>query len=108
MAKRATKRSVHGLPSDRKPKPKIPAPLLILGRCGTCKYWIDADKLEHMEPHKPQDAFNPMRRECWAQNPNVVLPQRRVQTGPFDLCRDWEYKDSPEVVGDYNNRPFCS
>lgn len=78
-----------------RPKPKFSTaitapqlPVLLAGRCNTCRYWIDAEQMQHYS-EKPAESFNPHRRECWAENPNTVPADRRVLTGPLDLCRHW-------------------
>ncbi len=68
----------------------------MLGRCATCQFWIDAEAMEHVPPfHRDQAQYNVYSRECWAENPNTVAADRRVKTGPFDLCRHWELKRLP-------------
>jgi hypothetical protein len=67
----------------------------MLGRCATCQFWIDAEAMEHVGPVRDQSQYNVYSRECWAENPNTVAADRRVKTGPFDLCRHWELKRLP-------------
>ena len=67
----------------------------MLGRCATCQFWIDAEAMEHVGPVRDQAQYNVYSRECWAENPNTVAADRRVKTGPFDLCRHWELKRLP-------------
>jgi hypothetical protein len=48
--------------------------------------------MEHVPPFRKQAEFNQFARECWAENPATVPADRRVKTGPYDLCRYWELK----------------
>ena len=72
-------------------KPPCAQPSLI-GRCKTCQFWIDAEAMEHVPPFRKQAEFNQFARECWAENPATVPADRRVKTGPYDLCRHWQLK----------------
>lgn len=75
-----------------KPNPNdgpTPIPKRLPGRCGTCRFWIDAGLVQHIRHDEPSENFNQYSRECWAENPNTVPKDRRVHTGPFDLCRHW-------------------
>lgn len=67
----------------------------IAGRCATCQFWIDAEAMEHVPPFLHQRRYNVFSRECWAENPANVPPDRRVKTGPHDLCRHWQQKHLP-------------
>lgn len=71
-------------------------PVNILGRCCTCRFWIDAEQMQHVQPNVPTTEFNPLKRECWASNPGVVPMDRRPQTGPYDLCRWYESTEPPK------------
>ena len=62
----------------------------IPGRCCTCRFWIDAEQMQYVQPDVSTTEFNPVVRECWASNPAVVPMDRRPRTGPFDLCRWYE------------------
>jgi hypothetical protein len=64
-------------------------PPQLAGRCATCRFWIDAEQMQHAQPDADPEIFNQHRRECWAENPSVVPSDRRAMTGPFDLCRHW-------------------
>lgn len=63
-----------------------------MGRCSSCQFWIDSKALEHVRIDAHQAEFDQHRRECWAENPGSVPADRRVETGPFDLCRHWQLR----------------
>ena len=68
----------------------------IPGRCCTCRFWIDAQQMQHVQPDVSTTEFNPVTRECWASNPAVVPMDRRPHTGPFDCCRWYESTEPPK------------
>lgn len=75
-------------------KPEKPLPIVPMGRCFNCRFWIDADQMQHAQPDADPEIFNQHRRECWAENPGVVPADRRAMTGPYDLCRHWQQSDN--------------
>lgn len=74
--------------------PAEPLPIVPMGRCFNCRFWIDAEQMQHACPGEPEARFNQHLRECWAENPSVVPPNRRAWTGPYDLCRHWQKSDN--------------